>query len=216
MLFLLKEEVKWKPILDSFIYGMCVKPVVLNHSLLFLVKGGSWQLNHVTCFKQFWQARNYLVDQSSWMYWNLFLAVTDESILLDSRWSGLYTWKENKATAARGREERTSVNTQQQADDNCRVCCGTWGFLETLLPVQTSYLCYTFAVELVWKTGLWKVSNPNPIFQYPGCTDFFSSFCYWSEKAITAVEVREIYQLCSLLLTFDWELGCLVLLFSCK
>lgn len=119
---------------------MCVKPVVLNHSLLFVVKGGSWQLNHVTCFKQFWQARKYWVDQSSWMYWNLFLAVTDESILLDSRWSGLYTWKENKATAARGREERTSVNTQQQADDNCRVCCGMWGFLETLLHVACCWV----------------------------------------------------------------------------
>lgn len=98
--------------------------------------------------------------------------------LLDSRWSGLYTWKENKATAARGREERTSVNTQQQANDDCRVCCGTWGFLETLLHVQTSYLCYAFAVELVWKTGLWlmQVSNPNPISQYPGCIDFFFFF----------------------------------------
>lgn len=183
---------------------MCVKPVVLNRSLLFVVKGGSWQLNHVTRFKQFWQARKYWMDQSSWMYWNLFLAVTDESILLDSRWSGLYTWKENKATAARGREERTSVNTQQQADDNCRVCCGMWGFLETLLHVQTSYLCYKFAVELVCKTGLWlmQVSNPNPIFQYPGCIDFFSSFCYWSEKAITAMKVRDLSAL--FLVTLIW------------
>jgi len=177
-------------------------------------RGGSWQLNHVTCFKQFWPARKYLMDQSSWMYWNLFLAVNDESILLDSRWSGLYTWKENKATAARGREERTSVNSQQQADDNCRVCCGTWGFLETLLHVQTSYLCYAFAVSLKNRSVASVQSQSHFSLSWLHWF-FFSSFCYWSEKAITAMIVRDIHQLCSLLLTFDWELGCLVKKTSC-
>ena len=145
----------------------------------------------MTCVKQFRQAKKCNMFDGSVIMDVLYCSWQSlmSWFLLDSRWSGIYTWKENKATAARGREERTSVNSQQQADDNCRVCCGMWGFLETLLHVQTSYLCYKFAVELVWKTaGLWlmQVSNPNPIFQDPGCIDFFSSFCYGSEKAITA------------------------------
>ena len=130
--------------------------------------------------------------------------------LLDSRWSGLYTWKENKATAARGREERTSVNSQQQADDNCRVCCGMWGFLETLLHVQTSYLCYKVSLKNGGSVAHASLQSQSH-FSRSWLHWFFFFFLLRKWKSHhSGMKVREIYQLCSLLLTFDWELGCLV------
>ena len=45
-------------------------------------------------------------------------------IFFASRWTWLHTGKENKDVAVGRREERTTVCSNKQTDDNCRVCCG--------------------------------------------------------------------------------------------
>ena len=45
-------------------------------------------------------------------------------IYFASRWTWLYSGKENKDVAVGRREERATVCSNKQTDDNCRVCCG--------------------------------------------------------------------------------------------
>lgn len=45
-------------------------------------------------------------------------------IYFASRWPWLYERKEDKDVAVGRREERATVCSNKQTDDNCRVCCG--------------------------------------------------------------------------------------------